>query len=523
MNADAIFDKMKALVTRLEQPLRVAMDELQKLHWPHKTALVAVVGLLLGLAALRRRYLSPISHVPGPFWASITRLWHVTKIIGGKQNYTLLDLHEKHGYFVRVAHNEVSVCHPDAVKTLYLNPTKKGDWYQIFVFPDWRYPAPVSVQDPKEKAEFMKYMSNAGFLLHNVLQYEGTIDENISKLKGWMDKHAADGSQMDLDKFFTYMAFDITGEVTFSKPFGFLDQGKDVGGAIATNVGLQIFLCTFGFYRWASYALCNPLVTWTQLAPVGHIVNTSMTAIAERKKNPDAKFDMCSHWFRGIKKAEKEGFGNFDERHLLAAAVSNLGAGSDTVSCGMQTFVYQCMHKPHVWQRVRDEVDAARKEGRCTGDVVSWEDVQQLPYLEAACKEALRLLAPVSKGLPRIVPKGGVTIAGQYWPEGTQMSINPGVLHLSKEVWGPDAHEFVPERWFGPDIEQQSKCFMPWGLGWGSCPAQNLAKVQIYKTIATIVRDYDIRLVDLSHEWKWAAYFTLNPYDWPVYVTRRKV
>lgn len=107
------------------------------------------------------------------------------------------------------------------------------------------------------------------------------------------------------------------------------------------------------------------------------------------------------------------------------------------------------------------------------------------------------------------------------------------VIHLSKEIWGPDASEFVPERWFGPDIERQSKCFMPvsslffslhgsrhhtcppemcvfhvthqtnknvrqmltiwvfvfrpmqWGLGWGSCPAQSLAKVQIYKTVAT--------------------------------------
>ena len=43
--------------------------------------------------------------------------------------------------------------------------------------------------DPKEKAEFMRYMSNAGFLLHNVLQYEPMIDENVEKLCGWMDKY----------------------------------------------------------------------------------------------------------------------------------------------------------------------------------------------------------------------------------------------------------------------------------------------------------------------------------------------
>ena len=133
---------------------------------------------------------------------------------------------------------------------------------------------------------------------------------------------------MDLDRFFTYMAFDIAGELTFSKPFGFIDEGRDIGNAVSTNQALQIFLCTFGFYRRASYLLCNPLVTWTQLAPVGHIVNTAAAAIKERQKNPDAKFDMCSHWFKGIEKAKKEGYGNFDERHLLSASVSNLGAGS---------------------------------------------------------------------------------------------------------------------------------------------------------------------------------------------------
>lgn len=141
-------------------------------------------------------------------------------------------------------------------------------------------------------------------------------------------RHAETHEPMDLDKFFTYVAFDITGDVTFSKPFGFIEEGRDVGNAIAANFGVQIFLCTFGFYRWASYIVNNPLVTWTQLLPVGHIVNTSITSISERQKNPDAKFDMCSHWFRGVEKAKAENYTHFTDRHLLAAAVSNLAAGS---------------------------------------------------------------------------------------------------------------------------------------------------------------------------------------------------
>lgn len=34
-------------------------------------------------------------------------------------------------------------------------------------------------------------------------------------------------------------------------------------------------------------------------------------------------------------------------------------------------------------------------------------------------------------------------------------------------------------------------------------------------------RDYDIKQVDPEQEWKWAAYFTVTPKDWPVYISRR--
>ena len=86
-------------------------------------------------------------------------------------------------------------------------------------------------------------------------------------------------------------------------------------------------------------------------------------------------------------------------------------------------------------------------QGRCNDPVISYDDASKLPYLHAAMYEALRILAPVSKGLPRYTPKGGVTINGTHFPEGIQMSINPGVIQLSKTVWGEDADQFRPERW----------------------------------------------------------------------------
>jgi hypothetical protein len=46
----------------------------------------------------------------------------------------------------------------------------------------------MAIQDPKKKVDFMRYNSNAGFSLGNLLQREGDMDEQINLLTGWMDK-----------------------------------------------------------------------------------------------------------------------------------------------------------------------------------------------------------------------------------------------------------------------------------------------------------------------------------------------
>ncbi len=54
-----------------------------------------------------QRFLSPLAGVPGPFLASITRLW-ITHLswIGGTHR-VMVELHKKHGKLVRIGPNEV--------------------------------------------------------------------------------------------------------------------------------------------------------------------------------------------------------------------------------------------------------------------------------------------------------------------------------------------------------------------------------------------------------------------------------
>lgn len=63
--------------------------------------------------------------------------------------------------------------------------------------------------------------------------------------------------------------------------------------------------------------------------------------------------------------------------------------------------------------------------------------------------------------LPRVVPEGGLTIGDRHFSRGTVLSINPWVIHHSKECWGPDAREFNPDRWLGKNVYEQDKYYMP--------------------------------------------------------------
>ena len=70
-----------------------------------------------------------------------------------------------------------------------------------------------------------------------------------------------------------------------------------------------------------------------------------------------------------------------------------------------------------VHRRLREEVDEYQRQGKI-GQFVSFKQSQEMPYLQAVIKEALRMHPATGLPLERVVPAGGATIAGQFFPEG---------------------------------------------------------------------------------------------------------
>ena len=54
-------------------------------------------------------------------------------------------------------------------------------------------------------------------------------------------------------------------------------------------------------------------------------------------------------------------------------------------------------------------------------DRFTTKDTRDYPYLQAVMKESLRLFPATGFGLTRVIPKGGLTMAGYFFPEGVSL------------------------------------------------------------------------------------------------------
>ncbi|KAE8319781.1 cytochrome P450 [Aspergillus transmontanensis] len=190
--------------------------------------------------------------------------------------------------------------------------------------------------------------------------------------------------------------------------------------------------------------------------------------------------------------------GNFTEEELVDQMMTFLGAGHETTSTALQWCVYVLCKHPDVQTRLREEI-------RTNLPPISTEnpqppaatDIDNLPYLNAVCNEVLRYHPSVPATI-RCASRD-TTIIGEPIPKGTLFLIAPEIIGKSKELWGPDADKFDPERWLGPgrannggaDSNYANLTFLH---GPRSCIGQGFAKAELACMVAVVVGKYHMEL-----------------------------
>lgn len=124
------------------------------------------------------RTLHPLSHIPGPFGASVSRFWIMWRTARGDMEHTQRSLHKKYGPLVRIAPNEIACADPNAIKKIYRTsqPLRKTDFYPIWGNKTFsKYPDNFSGTDEQLHSERRRIVNHV-YSLSNVLQFETFID-----------------------------------------------------------------------------------------------------------------------------------------------------------------------------------------------------------------------------------------------------------------------------------------------------------------------------------------------------------
>lgn len=229
----------------------------------------------------------------------------------------------------------------------------------------------------------------SGYALSNIIKSEPYVDAVLELFTDAMDEAAKTGKPFKFETWFTYYSFDVLGEVTFSKSFGFVETGTDIGNAISNTRALALYIAVMGYYIWFhNLTLGNPLLSRLGIQPSSHIFDTCLAAIKARKENPKVRKDMMQQWLDTRAKYPDR----MAESEIFGAAVANVGAGADTVSSTMQALTYCLIRSPEHLQRLREEIDAAQAAGELS-PIVQYNEAQKLPFLQACvCLQELASL-----------------------------------------------------------------------------------------------------------------------------------
>ncbi|KAJ3403087.1 hypothetical protein HDV05_008076, partial [Chytridiales sp. JEL 0842] len=150
----------------------------------------------------------------------------------------------------------------------------------------------------------------------------------------------------------------------------------------------------------------------------------------------------------------------------------------------------------HILSKLRAELDATLGPWSAEkAEDVTWDMVNNLPYLECVIKELQRFHTVVPCWPVRVVTDPqGLHFGGYHIQQGSLIFTNTRNIHLNSKYWDKPT-EFLPERWEG-GFTPAPGTYAPFGEGPQKCIGLKMAHLEMKTFIARLVHRYDFKLVE---------------------------
>ncbi|KAK1701831.1 cytochrome P450 [Colletotrichum lupini] len=516
--------------------------------------LLVIVALFVGvqlLAKIYRGFAAPLASVPGPFFARFTDLWYAWRIHQGRFEVDNIELHRKYGKsscsIVRYGPNRFSINDPHAAKVIYGHghAFSKSTWYDTWGDPNPHQWSLFSDRNEKRHSENRRLYQSM-YSMSSLVHYESYVDECADLFSRRLSEMSGRGKTVepvDMGHWFQCYAFDVVGMITYSKRLGFLDRGLDVG-AVIKNLENHLYYATMvGVYSYL-HSYLAPIRSRLGKRGTGRqfIVEFTKGCLADHQAKPKAvDAEDTSHlseqsgtmdFLSKFLGKHSEDSSTFSQYHVLAGCVSNMVAGSDTTAISLSAILYQLLRNPKEMSKLQKEIDEFYSQR--TGDPrrLNFQESLKLPYLQAVIKEALRLHPATGLPLERVVPEGGATIAGKFFPARTIVGINTWVEHHHPSIFGEDAASFRPDRWLTTDTDRLSAMnrhwmpvshllHVPFGLGSRTCIGRHISILEISKLMPRLLHEFDFEICR-DAPWVTRNCWFVKPVNFQVRVNARR-
>jgi sterol 14-demethylase len=185
----------------------------------------------------------------------------------------------------------------------------------------------------------------------------------------------------------------------------------------------------------------------------------------------------------------EDGSPRFDADMITGMFISMMFAGHHTTSGTAAWTLIELLRHPEYMAGVKDELDRLF----ASGNEVSYQVLREMPRLQAAIKEALRLHPPLILLLR--VAKQPITIADYTVEPGQLVGASPAVSNRLEESF-PDPETFRPERYIDPNSEDLDNRWnwIPFGAGKHRCVGAPFAMMQLKAIFSVLLRSWELEL-----------------------------
>ncbi|KAF2219367.1 cytochrome P450 [Elsinoe ampelina] len=466
---------------------------------------VTCVLVIFATSLLRTRYRPGLRNVPGPFTASFSNWWKWKAVWRRNMHRENIRVHEDYGPIVRIGPNHVSLADPGSMAAIYGIQTvfKKSEFYPLAeaIYKGRFLPNLFTTQSNEYHAKLKKGAARA-FAMDTMIGLESYVDECVELLLARLSEVSAEKrSAIDAVAWMQYFAFDVLGQINFSKDLGFMKKGGDVDSIIAAIHGILGYVSLIGQAPLMhKFLLGNPFLPklLPSIEKTNQVLQFSLARIEERKKEPSTRRDILSQLFATSEKDPTL----LTEDEIVAITTTNVIAGSDTTAISLASVLYNLGKYPKARASLEAEMASAIQSGKVS-QPITYAEATRLPYLSAVIDESIRVHPATGFILERLVPKGGVELCGIHLPENTVVGVNTWVLHRNKDVFGEDSEVFRPERWIENDNDQirdMKRNLFTFGYGPRSCIGKNISMLEMWKVVFELYRTFDVQLEDPKQE-----------------------